>query len=45
MKRKTLNLNEKIKLTELREIYGIGKTSVVSKLKNEKNIRKELEKF
>ena len=45
MKRKTLNLNEKIKLTELREIHGIGKTSVVSKLKNEENIRKEFEKF
>ena len=57
MKRKTLNFNEKIKLTDfakknptfkcrkLREIHGIGKTLVVSILKTEENIRKGFEKF
>ena len=57
MKRKTLKLNEKIKLIDfakknptfgcrkLAEIHGIGKLSVASILENEENIQKELEKF
>ena len=57
MKRKTLNLNYKIKLIDLTkknptfgcrkfgEIHGIGKTSVASMLQNEENTRKEFEKF
>ena len=55
MKRKTLNLNEKIKLIDfakknltfgcrkLDEIHGIGKTSAASILKSEESIRKEFE--
>ena len=57
MKRKTLNHDEKNKLIDfakknpyfgcrkLGEILGIGKTSVVSIIKNEENVRKEFEKF
>ena len=57
MKRKTLNLKEKIKFIDftkknpnfgcrtLGKIHRIGKTSVASILKNEENIRKEFQKF
>ena len=57
MKRKTLNLNYKIKLIDLTkknptfgcrkfgEIHGIGKTSVASILQNEENTWKVFEKF